>query len=181
MPRTRLRVASLALAAALALLAACGTDPVEAIRRSRPAAVAPRTLAEALEGYRYFSRVGWSATPDRQGRQIVRATGVYDLDRLLGAEAGGRVFGPADRAALHKVGANLCFVLEDALDPRQGQAERVFTAMMIVTMDGSQPAPLADDAVLREIAQGLAGAATLKAAQDAAAYALARNAVQPGR
>lgn len=181
MARTSAALRAAVLGALLALSWGCGQDPVEALKQARPQAVAPHTLGQALAQYPFFSRVSWSATPDRQGRRMVRATGIYNLELLAGRAEGGRGFSAADKAALDKAGANLCYVVEYSLDSKSAQAERVFAAVMIVTMDWSQSAPLADDALLREIALGQAGAATLKAAGDAAAYSRARMAVEGAR
>jgi len=115
--------------------------------------------------------VSWSDSPGLDSRPPrARATGIFDLDALLGKASGGRVFTPRDRAALARAGANLCYVLEAAFPKDKPQGERTLTAMMIVTMDWTQPAQLPDDAILAEIASGRAGEAVVAAVLDAADY-----------
>lgn len=65
------------LAALPLLLAACG-DAIEAVRQTRLESAPTRTVAEALEGYPYFSKVRWSSFEDKDGKTIVQAE--CDLD-----------------------------------------------------------------------------------------------------
>jgi len=167
----------LALALALAALAGCGPDPVERLK-ALPAPVDPqRTLRQVLEGCPFFTRVSWSDTPGLDGRPPrARATGIFNLDALVGKTAGGRAFTPRDRAALAKAGANLCYVFEVSFPKDKPGGERVLTAFMIVTMDWTQPAVLHDDAALAEIAAGKVGETVVRAALDAADYCWASRA-----
>ncbi|MDP3426416.1 MAG: hypothetical protein Q8S17_03445 [Humidesulfovibrio sp.] len=74
------RTHPLALALLLAttvFLAACG-DPVESVRHARISPDPSLTVAEALEGYPYFTRVEWSSFTDKDGRLIVEAN--CDID-----------------------------------------------------------------------------------------------------
>lgn len=60
------------LLAALISLVGCG-DPVEAVRQARISPDPSMTVAEALEGYPYFTRVQWSSFEDRNGKLVVEA------------------------------------------------------------------------------------------------------------
>ncbi|WP_173084838.1 hypothetical protein [Fundidesulfovibrio magnetotacticus] len=144
---------------------------------ARPQAPAPgRTLRQVLEGCPFFSRVSWSDYPGHgQRAPRARATGIFNLDSLVGKASQGRTFTARDRAALAKAGANLCYVLEYAFPPDKPLGERSLTAVMIVTMDWSETAQLADDAMLTEIASGVAGDAVLRAVLDAADHCWART------
>ena len=159
------------------LLGACGRDEVARLKELRHPVAAERTLGELLGGSPLFSRVAWSATPRPDGGTLVRATGIFNLDGLVGKAALGRTFSAQDRAALAKAGANLCYVLEYHFGRDAPQGWQVMQAVMLVTMDWTQPAPLQSDALLREIALGTAGPALLAAATDAAAYCRARLSV----
>jgi len=165
-----------ALLAAL-LLCSCGPDGVERLRGLRHPVDPSRSLGAVLGSCPLFSRVSWSATPMPDGSLRVRATGILDLDRMVGATSQGRVFPAQDRAALAKAGANLCYVLEYEFGRDAPEGRQTLQAVMIVTMDWTQPAALRDDAVLRELALGAAGPALITAATDAAAYSRARLSV----
>ncbi|MFP5239871.1 MAG: hypothetical protein ACLGQW_08580 [Acidobacteriota bacterium] len=175
-----IRITGLLLASLLLpslFLGACAGDEVARLKAMRHPVAPERTLGELLGGSPLFTRVSWSATPRPDGSTLARATGVFNLDALVGKAALGRIFTAQDRAALAKAGANLCYVLEYHFWRDAPQGRQASQAVMLVTMDWTQPAPLQSDALLREIAQGTAGPALLAAATDAAAYCRARLSV----
>ncbi|WP_243439914.1 hypothetical protein [Fundidesulfovibrio soli] len=159
------------------LLGGCGRDGVARLKEQRHPVAPAQTLGELLGACPLFTRVTWSATPQPDGGTLARATGIFNLDALVGRTIQGRTFTTQDRAALAKAGANLCYVLEYHFGRDDPQGRQVMQAVMLVTMDWTQPAPLQGDAMLREIASGAAGPVLLAAATDAAAYSRARLSV----
>ncbi|WP_243310915.1 hypothetical protein [Fundidesulfovibrio agrisoli] len=159
------------------LLCACGRDEVARLKELRHPVAPARPLGELLGACPLFTRVAWSATPRHDGSTLARATGIFNLDALVGKTAQGRSFTAQDRAALAKAGANLCYVLEYDFGRDAPQGRQAMQAVMLVTMDWTQPAPLQSDALLGEVASGVAGPALLAAATDAAAYCRARLSV----
>ena len=162
-------------------LLGCGPDPVARIKSERATAGSPLTLDQALGKYPHFSKVSWSSYPGQQGRTMARATGIFDLDSLVGKVGNGRVFSGRDRLALAKASVNLCYVLEYAFVRGEAQGTRTQMAMAISSMDWDKTALLEDEAVLTEIAQGLAGEATIKVVLDAADYCRSRSPSSPKR
>jgi len=174
-------------------LTACGQDTVARLKALRLDADPTRTLDQVLGAYPHFSRVSWSSYPptptpttgsgqDRQGPkdlEMARATGIFDIDSLIGKQSGGRTFTASDKNALAQAGANLCFVLEYAFEKDKPEGRRTMMAMMIVTMDWERVARLQDEAIPAEIARGVAGEATVKAALDAADYCRSRPPAGP--
>ena len=112
---------------------------------------------------------------------MARATGIFDLDALVGKVGNGRVFSGKDRQALAKASVNLCYVLEYAYVRKDQKGTRTQMAVTISSMDWDKTAQLEDEAVLSEIAQGIAGEATIKAVLDAADYCRSRPASSPKR
>lgn len=166
---------------ALLLLAACASDPVARLKNLRAPAAPDRPLLSVLESFRHFQRVGWSRYYGPGGVATARASGILDLDSLVGLATSERVFGPKDREALAKAKANVSFVLEYAFPKDRPGGERTRMELMIVTMDWSQSGPLPDEAVLMEIARGQPGPALAKALIDAADYCRAREPSGPGK
>lgn len=169
----------LVLALALAALPGCGPDPATRLQRVRPDFASGRTLAEAMKGYRCFSRVNWSSHGDPAAIPAARMTGIFNLECLVGAQSGGRLFTAREKNALDRAGANLCYVLEYAFPPERPEGVLTGAGMMIVTTDWTQDAPLTDDALSREIAENRLGERTVKAALDASDYARLRSQLPP--
>lgn len=163
------------MAAWVLLAGACGQDPVLRLQRQHPHFAPERTLGEVLDAYSCFSRVSWSSTAGPGATPTGRATGIFAIECLVGAQSNGRIFTRQECDALAKAGANLCCVLEYAFPPDKPDGELTGMAVMIVTSDWTQAAPLADDQLLREIAENRLGERTIKAALDAADYARLRR------
>jgi len=159
----------------------CGPDPVNRIKSERVVDGSTLTLEQAFEKYPFFSKVTWSTYPGQQGRAMARATGIFSLDSLVGKTGNGRIFSGRDRMVLAKAGVNLCYVLEYAYDKDSQQGTRTQMAMTISSMDWDKTAQLENEAVLAEIAQGLAGEATIKVILDAADYCRSRPSSSPKR
>lgn len=74
----RIHLLALALLlASSAFLAGCG-DPVETVRQARISPDPSMTVAEALEGYPYFTKVEWRTYEDKDGKRVVEAN--CDID-----------------------------------------------------------------------------------------------------
>lgn len=174
------RLAALALAGLL-LLAACAPDPVGRLKSLRVQAAPDRPLSAVLESFRPFQRVVWSRYFGPGGVATARASGILDLDQLVGLSTSERTFSPRDREALARARANVSFALEYAFPKDRPEGVRARMEMMIATMDWSQSGPLADEAILMEIARGQPGPALAKALIDAADYCRAREPAAPGK
>lgn len=171
----------LAMLLSVVSLLGCGSDPVARIKSERVGAGSPLTLEQALSKYPHFSKVSWSSYPGQKGATMARATGVFDLDSLVGKAGNGRIFSGRDRMALAKASVDLCYVLEYAYGRDDRPGERTQMAMAISSMDWDKTAQLEDEAVLSEIAQGIAGEATIKVVLDAADYCRTRTPSSPKR
>jgi hypothetical protein len=159
----------------------CGSDPVARIKAERVGDGSTLTLEQALERYPYFSKVTWSTYPGKQGQTMARATGIFALDQLVGKAGNGRIFSGRDRMILAKASVNLCYILEYAYGKEGQQGVRTQMAMTISSMDWDQTAQLENEDVLAEIAQGVAGEATIKVVLDAADYCRSRPPSSPKR
>lgn len=163
------------------VLCACGPDPVDRLKAIRVAPDPSRPLSQVLSAYPHFSRVSWSTYPGRNGESMARATGIFNLDSLVGKAGGGRIFSGRDRAVLDKAKVNLCYVLEYAFTKDAPQGVRSRMELLLTSMDWDRSAPLQSEDILAEIARGAAGEATIKAVIDAADYCRSRPASAPGR
>jgi hypothetical protein len=170
-----------ALLLSMVFLQGCGSDPVARIKSERAGDGTILTLEQALEKYPFFSKVTWSTYPGQQGRTMARATGIFSLDSLVGKTGNGRIFSGRDRMVLAKASVNLCYVLEYAYDKDAQQGVRTQMAVTISSMDWDKTAQLENEAVLAEIAQGVAGEATIKVVLDAADYCRSRPPSSPKR
>ena len=182
-PRPQMAPANLLkiLALALVLVSGCGPDPVDRLQATRLDLDPSRTLRQALEGYRCFSRVVWSDYTDAQGRPVGSVTGILNLDCLTGQASQGRVFSAKDRAVLARAGANLCLKLEYTYGPDRPNGALSLMEARLVTMEWVRAAPQADWDLLAEIYAGQPGQAQARAAIDAADYCRSRPAPGSGQ
>jgi hypothetical protein len=157
------------LAVALALCA-CGPDPVARLKAVRVAPDPSRPLSQILSAYPHFSRVSWSTYPGPGGRTMARATGIFNLDSLVGKVGGGRVFSGRDRLMMDKAKINLCYVLEYAFTKGAPEGVRTRMELTLTSMDWDRSAPLDNEDILGEIARGVAGEATIRAVLEAADF-----------
>jgi hypothetical protein len=162
-------------------MAACASDPVDRLKQLRLPAAADRPLSAVLESFPHFQRVAWSRYYGPGKVETARASGILDLDSLVGLATSERAFGPKDREVLAKARANVTFVLEYSFPKDRPEGVRTRMEMMIVTMDWSQPGALADETALAEVVGGRPGPALAKALIDAADYCRARGPGPAGR